>query len=216
MNEWHTQALEELNVANLEKNLRSNTENKAETILTSLKKLKSDSLANTVKDLLNIKPIFSWDIASAYAIYGIGDSNWQTGRIGIWSTITSNIPIQFDKNKSSTNYLNLNLCVRYLHDAYGKNNSGSISTINYLDLGGKMVFQFEKLNFGVESLYRFNNKLIGNQNRTVGLLEYKIADNIYITGAFGENFNSPNKLISVLGLNWGLGSESVKLPSLKD
>jgi hypothetical protein len=49
-------------------------------------------------------------------------------------------------------------------------------------------------------------------NRTVGLIKYKLTDNLYINGGVGQDFDLPNKLISFFGINWGPGSETVALP----
>ena len=52
----------------------------------------------------------------------------------------------------------------------------------------------------------------GDNKRSVGLINYRLSDNLYINGAFGKNFSAPDKLIALFGIKWGLGSETVNLP----
>ena len=160
---------------------------------------------------MNQKPIFSWDIAAAYATYGIGDSVWKTGRYGVWTSVSSFLPLDIGGNKPNKNYFNLNLLFRYLVDNYSAEN-GVIRTNRNMDFGAKLELIFDALSIGVESEYRYLNFTPGAQNRTVGILNYRIADNLYINGAFGTNFTLPDKLIALFGINWGFGSEKVNLP----
>jgi hypothetical protein len=224
--EWHEAALFELGgiQAILDKISRDKTlsaadklKKKSEALLkeSNLKTNKSSEKLKEINDIVNQKPIFSLDIAGAYAIYGIGDSVWKSGRSGIWTTLSSYIPLAIGKDEINKNYFNLNFSLRYLFDNYKKDIKGVISKNTSLDIGGKLAFEFNQFSFGIESLYRFNNGVANSQNRTLGMLSYKVSDNIYITGAFGKNFDRPNKLISLFGLNWGFGSEKVSLPETK-
>jgi hypothetical protein len=67
-----------------------------------------------------------------------------------------------------------------------------ISKTNSLDLGGKLALEFDVFSIGVESLYRYNN-VQSVQNRTVGLIKYKLTDNLYINGGVGQDFDLPNR-----------------------
>jgi hypothetical protein len=79
-------------------------------------------------------------------------------------------------------------------------------------VGGKIALEFDRINIGVESLYRFNQGVANSENRTLGIINYKVADNLFIQGAFGNFFNVADKLIALFGINWGFGSETVNLP----
>jgi hypothetical protein len=177
------------------------------------KSSKTGEIVKEINDIVNQKPIFSWDLAAAYASYGINDSAWKSGRFGIWTTLSSYIPLAIGNEKVNKNYFNLNFLVRYLTDNYQLDAKGAISKNNNLDIGGKIAFELDKVSIGVESLKRYSNGIANPQNRTVGVISYKVSDNIYLNGSFGKNFDFPNKLISQLGINWGFGSEKASLPT---
>ena len=226
ISEWHETAQKELDlifvpINEIDRDTTLNEIQKLKKKTELLKRISNIKTTGTseqlkdINDIINEKPIFSLDIAGAYAIYGIGDSTWKSGRSGIWTTLSSYIPLALGGEKINKNYFNLNFSLRYLFDSYHKDAKGIISKNRSIDLGGKIAIELDKFSIGVESLYRFNNGVANSQNRTVGIINYKVADNIYINGAFGKNFENPNKLISLFGINWGFGSETVNLPATK-
>src|SRR5687767_15587548 len=73
-----------------------------------------------ISELIAQKPLFSWDIAGAFATYGVGDSTWKAGRTGVWTTLSTYLPLGKEK-EIQKNYFNLNLVVRYLRDNYHGN-----------------------------------------------------------------------------------------------
>lgn len=166
-----------------------------------------------ISELMAQKPLFSWDIAAAVATYGVNDSTWKAGRSGVWTTFATYLPLAVGENsKINENYFNLNLLVRYQRDNFYSNEEGVLSKINNLDVGGKIALEFNKLSIGYESLFRYIDGHGSPRKRNVGIVNYKIADNIYLNAAFGENFDFPSKLIALFGINWGIGSETVNLP----
>jgi hypothetical protein len=213
INEWHDAAQKELEVFQ-EAITRADPKKQAEMLkqLANYKPTGTTEKVKEINDIINEKPILSVDIAAAYATYGINDSVWRSGRSGIWTTVSSYIPLGLGTEKVNKNYFNLNFSFRYLFDNYFKDTKGIISKNTSIDLGGKIALEFDQFSIAVESLYRFNNAVAHSQNRTLGIINYKITDNIYINGAFGKNFDFPNKLISLFGINWGFGSETVNLP----
>ena len=169
----------------------------------------------TLNDLISQKPIFSWDIAAAYAVYGVNDQAWKSGRGGIWTTVSTYLPLDMSNDKKApTNYFNLNFLCRYQSDQFYKNDNGTIGPNQSWDVGGNASLLFKQLSIGIESLYRYNNGTANNQNRTVGVINFKVADNIVLTGAYGKNFNVPDKLIASFGINWGIGKENIQLPEM--
>jgi len=161
-----------------------------------------------INQLLAQKPYFAWDMSAALAEYGVNNQSVQTGRAGVWTSLSSNIPL----GKDSTNYFNMNLLGRYLFDNFQQNAQGITGRANNIDIGGNLGFAFSKLSIAVESLYRFVNGQPNTENRTVGIISVKLTDKLYVNGTFGKDFAGPNKLISVFGINWGLGNEKVALP----
>lgn len=178
-------------------------------ILGSYKESKTPEVFKEVNDLITQKPIFSWDVAAAWAVYGINNQQIRTGRTGAWTTFSSYIPLS---KTMPNNYFNINASVRYLVDNFGQNDQGIIGKANNLDIGGNVGLVFNQLTIAVESLYRYSDGVANTQNRTVGLIKIKVADNLYVNGTFGKDFAGPSKLISLFGINWGFGKEQVTLP----
>jgi hypothetical protein len=168
-------------------------------------------LVKDINEMISQKPVFSWDIAAAYATYGIGDTVWKTGRYAVWTTLSSYLKLGAENGKTPMNYANINLSIRYNADQYYLKSAGIAGKENTLDVGGKIAFESEKFSLGLESIYRFPGSSTDIQSRTVGLLNVKVSENLYINGAFGKNFDIPDKLIALFGINWGFGHEKVTL-----
>ena len=161
----------------------------------------SDSLITMVEKLKE-KPIFAIDGAVAYNAY-FSDNNFsskQSGRFGAWLTL--NYSYRFSKN--STNYLNIYGVGRYISDNTNVDEDMVGVRTDYFDFGGKFELEFDKLTIAYEFIHRINDA--GDSYRSAGLLKYKINDNIYLTGAFGKNFGETENLITLLGINWGIGT----------
>ena len=213
--EWETAAQQELNdnqsiiikLARLD-NADPNYATNRLKILNGYKESKTPDIFKEVNDLIVQKPIFAWDVAAAWAVYGINNQEIKTGRAGMWTTLSSYIPLSKDV---ANNYFNINASVRYLMDNFQKNDHG-IGKENNLDIGGNAGLAFNQLTIAIESLYRYSNGSANSKNRTVGIIKMKVADNIYVNGTFGKDFDGPNKLISAFGLNWGFGKEQITLP----
>ncbi len=162
---------------------------------------KSDSLITMIEKLKE-KPVFAIDGAVAYNAFFI-DNNFssnQSGRLGVWLTL--NYSYRFSKN--SSNYLNIYGVGRFISDNTNLEDDMAGDRTEYFDFGGKMELEFDKLTIAYEFIHRIND--IGDTYRSSGLLKYKINDNLYLTGAFGRNFGDADNLITLLGINWGIGS----------
>jgi hypothetical protein len=163
------------------------------------KKLKS---ANTVYEALKIKPILAIDGAIAYnARYT--DNTFESsadGRFGAWLTAAYAQPL--GRNVATNNYINMYGFFRYLNDQLGN------QTFNAIDLGLKVELEFERLSFGYEYISRSGDL---DSYRSAGSIAYKLSNNTYVTGSFGNNFGATNDLISLLGLRWGLDNKSQQL-----
>jgi len=223
INEWHKTAQKELELVmepinEIDRDNSLDDLQKLQKKTALLKKVANIKTTGTaeqlrqINDIINQKPVFSMDIAAAYAIYGVGDTSWRSGRSGIWTTLSSYVPLNIGSSEINKNYFNMNVSVRYLFDNYHKNAKGTIERTNSIDVGGKIALEFDQFNIGFESMYRFNKGVARSENRTLGIINYKVSDNLYIQGAFGKNFNVADKLIALFGINWGFGSETVNLP----
>lgn len=210
LQQWHDEAVEEL-----KERARIELEPdgpKKDSLLEEYDKkdLQSNHTQEEIIDLINEKPIFSFDVAGAYATYGIGDSVWKSGRFGVWTTLSSYVPLAISTKEG--NYLSVNMFLRFMSDKFTLSKENKLIKTTILDFGGKGGFEFDKLSFGVEALYRFKNKKADSQNRTIGYISYQVGENLYINGAFGKNFGPKDKLVSLIGINWGIGNERISFP----
>jgi hypothetical protein len=170
---------------------------------------KNDSLS-PITEVLKVKPLFALDAAIAYNMFFTNNDFYTNrfGRFGAWVTLNYSQSL----NKDNSNYLNFYAVGRYLSDGTIKNNQDKYEIQEFLDFGGKIELEFKKLSWGFEYIFRANEK--SKTYRSTGLLKYKISDSIYLTGAFGKNFGNANNLVSLLGINWGIGTtgnEKVKI-----
>jgi len=171
---------------------------------------------NVLSDVISTtKPLLSLDFALAYSsIFDFNNniSGVQFGRFGAWTNLTYT---QRLGHETSTNYLHLHGYARYLI-----NGSTPVPVETFLfdeafDVGFKVEFEHNKFNVGFEYIYRTTEST--NTSRSVGVIQYKLNKNIYLTGAFGKNFGETNNLIALLGVKWGLqtGSETMSFTGLK-
>ncbi|TPD69946.1 hypothetical protein [Flavobacterium microcysteis] len=146
------------------------------------------------------KPMFTLDVAAAYSLLYPDNkfSNNQSDRLGFWSTAT------FSLKMGKENYINFYAFGRYLQDdaVYQKSLADYSNTFNYFDYGGKTQLDFKKLSVGYEYIKRTGD---GDDYRSVGLVQYKINDNLYLRGGFGKNFESESgdDLMTLFGIRWG-------------
>jgi hypothetical protein len=212
--EWHSAAQSELEIFQ-EAIARADPKKKMELLkqAANYKPSATDAIVKEINKIFLQKPIFSWDVAAAFVTYGIGDTSWRKGRSGIWTNLASYLPLDLGEDKEvNSNYINLNLSLRFLSDNYFKNDKGLIEKANLIDAGGKIAFELNRLSIGYEYLKRTGKAVSGDDKRSVGIINYRLSDNLYINGAFGKNFNGPDKLVALFGIKWGLGSETVNLP----
>lgn len=182
-----------------------------------------DSLLNSSRErffeLLNVRPLFSVDIALASSTV-FRRNNWNEHnryRTGAWITLGYNQPlisgsrIRDDvKNLlECRNYVNAVVMIRTLKDNT-TTDFENFTEFSVTDFGGRIEFEFNKFALGIESIRRINNDNKDfNTNRTVGILQYKINDQLYLLGTFGKNFGDFNNLVSLIGINWGLGKNAL-------
>jgi hypothetical protein len=169
-----------------------------------------------LKKLLAVKPVFQVDIAVAGSL-GFRNNTFSDHhghRTGIWTTMALNVPLSGTKDLekwiANKNYMNFYVAFRYLQE---KKTTDFIAFFpsHSIDLGGRFEMQFDQFSASVESLHRFEQKgTVHDSNRTVGILQYRLRDQLYLTGSFGKNFGSVNNLVALFGMNWGFGSERVR------
>jgi len=185
---------------------------KRRALIEQYQETKTPPAFSKLNNLINVKPVFAWDVAAAIAIYGLDNGSTATGRTGVWTTLSSYVPLGNGEAGVNKNYFDIHATMRYLRDNYQLNDAGLLERGNNVDFGGKAGFVFDHLSLGVEAIYRHNNGITNTGNRTVGTIGVRVAKNIYINGSFGKDFTGPKKLISIFGINWGFGKETVELP----
>jgi hypothetical protein len=171
--------------------------------------LEKDSIPELMK-LVAEKPLFAIDGAVAYNTFFLNNdfSTNRFGRFGAW--LTADLAIKI--NNENTNYFHLYLVGRYLADGMMKDKLGEYQRQEFKDFGGKLELEFKRFSLAYEYINR-TDKANTNNYRSTGQFRYMVAENIYITGAFGKNFGKTNNLATFLGVNWGLttGNEKLKL-----
>lgn len=176
-----------------------------------------DSLTSYYDTLLTIRPAFTADIAlassTAFGNNSITESHGY--RSGGWLTVCYSQPLSFKKNKTlsdlykQTNYINIYGIGRVLMED-STTDFKTFTRYTYWDFGGRVELEFDRLAISFESVHRsvMENSAL-NSSRNVGILQYKVNDNFYLTGTFGKNFGGQSNLLAFLGLNFGFGKTAL-------
>ena len=88
-----------------------------------------------------------------------------------------------------------------------------------IDVGGRLVWRlntrfstsFELLRRRAPDTVGVNEESVQDSNRTAGLLEYRIQDDLVLFGTFGQDFEKATgakPLVTLLGLNFGFGQRA--------
>lgn len=156
------------------------------------------------------KPMFLWDVASAYSV--LFPSNeykvTQPDRLGVWSTLT--FSLNFSKDEKKNKFINAYLFSRYLQDKSVLNELTEEynNSFKFFDFGGKVQFDFNKFSFGYEYIKRNGD---GKDFRSVGVLQYQLRKDIYLTGGFGKNFEAESQkdLVTLFGIRFGINEKDL-------
>ena len=166
-----------------------------------------NTYADRVDEKLLQQPLLQWDVAGAYAVYGIGDSSWQTGRVGAWTTVALNIPLSKDRK---VNYLSVIGYARYMYDRFALTEAGPVHSSSF-EAGGKLALSIEDFKIGIEAIHRNYAETDDlKSQRVVGVINYKVSKNFYVNAAFGNDFGMETpKILAMLGISLGLGKEAL-------
>lgn len=215
INRWHQKAQEELAIMQelmnqetdrvKQKKLQQELNNKTWPV--------SADIASKINALVNQKPVFSWNLAAAYSLYGLDDRRFETGRTGVWTTLASYLPLKKTAEDVSLSYLKLLVYSRYMHDGFMLEGSDIVKSSS-MDLGSKIGLEFNKFSIGFEFVERnYLKNALSSSRRSVGLISYRVDNSLYINGTFGRDFGPVKKIVSLFGINWGFGDEKVNLPA---
>ncbi|MFW0735861.1 hypothetical protein [Flavobacterium sp. T12S277] len=170
--------------------------------LTEKETTNKEVAAKNFADILKA-PLLTLDIASAYSmLMPAKDFNKsQSGRFGAWSTLT------FTIGKGDQSLKLYGFC-RYIQDNtdYDTKNNRFTNHTNFFDVGSKAQFDWNKISVGYEYIKRNGE---GKNYRSVGFVQYKVSDNLYVTGGFGKNFESAlnDESVSLFGIRWGINTK---------
>jgi hypothetical protein len=169
--------------------------------------------ADTIRQYLLAKPLFSMDAAAASNLSFVNNSfsSQRLSRSGVW--LNSNLSINLCKRNPGKDYLTLSVMTRYIYARDSLDSKGRFLPSQIFDLGFKTEFQLGNILLDYEYVYR-QNKVAGKRADTyksVGLIHYRIRDGLCITGAVGQNFSTINNLIATLGLNLGISNGKEKI-----
>jgi hypothetical protein len=159
-------------------------------------------------------PLFQLDGAGAYsqAFPGNSTSGSRFNRLAGWLTATFNIPL----STKHADYLSILVLGKLMGDNLLTDTAKNVYTrASAHDIGGKLTYTMSSaFSLGFEFIQRtYGSSESGyNSHRAVGFLQYKVNDNIYLTGSFGQNFGNSNNLFTLLGVNFGFGNKSASLP----
>lgn len=133
-------------------------------------------------------------------------SNNYQGRVGAWATLKFSQPL----NKNYDNFINAYLFSRYLKDNHYFNSDTQLfSNMNFVDYGARLQVEFKKFSLSYEFIKREGDL---SDERSVGLVTYKINENLYLNGGFGKNFEGINgNSFTLSGIAWGINSNNQSL-----
>lgn len=163
-----------------------------------------DAFDQRFQEIVNRKPILAIDLAAAYNHRFFSDTfnDNGAGRIGVWSTFTLS---SYLSQNNKTDYLNIYAFFRYLDETNrGMVAAGMDERFNAFDIGVKGELEFNKLAIGYEYINRTGDM---EGYRSAGTIKYKLLNDVYLTGSFGNNFSETDDLISLFGIKWGINSK---------
>lgn len=167
--------------------------------------------------ILAVRPLLSVDVALASSV-AFANNNFDDHhlyRTGGWVTACLSEPL--DKNSASNlsalynakNYVNIYGMFRVISED-NTTDFQTFTTQTNFDFGGRLEFEFGDIAVSFESVYRrVSNHSELNTSRNVGIVQYKLSSNLFLTGTFGKNFGDTGNLVSFLGLNWGFGKTAL-------
>ncbi|HEX5153287.1 MAG TPA: hypothetical protein VFW07_17675 [Parafilimonas sp.] len=205
-----------LNAGNMQAYLKCQNDMifKKDTMTRSRLQLKRDY----IDTILTIRPVFTLDFAfaSSTAFGNNQFSNSHGYRTGWWLNLGYSQPLlSSDSRKTlaglfnAKNYINIYGFFRMLAED-STVDFKNFTRYTYVDYGGRLEFEFNHFAISFESIHRsVGNHSELNTFRNVGILQYRVNDNLFLTGSFGKNFGSQNNLVAFLGINFGFGKTSL-------
>jgi hypothetical protein len=168
--------------------------------------------ARRVGDLDRNRIGFQLAVAAAHVWDFPGDrfEQRELARWGVWVTPAYRMPACAGSGDGRcTSTIDVMAAVRYLADHRGDGDDRT------WDVGGRLLWQPSlELAVSLETLRRGGTRLSDGDgsNRTVGMLEYRVNEDIVLYGSFGKDFQDQpgaRTLVSIVGLNLGFGRKPI-------
>lgn len=172
------------------------------------KELEADKETQKNLEKLGELPLIQIDGAFAYseAFPSNEYKNKRFNRSGFWFNASVNA-FSINKEKLQDN-LSLLGSVRFISDnVLVENTTDEFKRNKAFDYGFKGEYTIKQFSISVEYLKReYSNNSSLNSERTIGVIQYKINDDLYFMGTYGKNFGDVNNLFSIFGINYGFGN----------
>ncbi len=176
------------------------------------KNMDKDEQIKEYYSLFQTLPLFQVDAAFAYseALPNNESGEQRFNRSGIWINAALNA---FSLNEELKDNLTMLFSAKIISDNLLESNTTNIyKRQNAFDLGFKLQYLIKNLSISYEYLKRnYANNSNLNSERSVGVIEYKISDGVFINGTFGNNFGNSNKLFTLFGINYGFGKSKLNI-----
>jgi hypothetical protein len=178
------------------------------------KAIKEDKKTQELLTDLNEPPLIQIDAAWArsWAFPGNAFEGKRFNREAVWLNGT----FAFSTNKP-TNVVSLTVSSRWMNDNLLADTTKNIFVNkSCFDWGGKFEYATGSFSFSFEYINRTygNIKLAGNE-RSIGMIQYKLSDGVYMVGSFGKNFGTGGNLFTLFGINWNFGKTAMSEQGFK-
>lgn len=169
---------------------------------------RQDRIKTSITNFRNLRPLFQLDFAYAKADM-FGDNKYENRKFykrAAWLNASLSIPINKD------DYLHAIFYGRYGEENVLVDTANKIfNRSSAFDYGIKVEYEKNKFSIAVEHINRKYKDITAlDGQRTVGILQYKVDDNVTLFGTYGKNFSNLNNLITLLGVNWTFGSKNLQ------
>ena len=148
---------------------------------------------------LSENPVFHIDIAAAFG-GGTPDNSLKKLEINRWATWVSM------NWRPKGNDFYYTLLTRYLCNQDFEEQDNRL-----FDVGTRFNYDIDKLSLSVEYIQRFNLTEDTGENYRLAIVgNYEIANNIFVTSSFGNNFDDKDNLMVIAGINFGFSKNKMK------
>jgi hypothetical protein len=168
---------------------------------------RQERIKTSIVNFSKLRPLFQLDFAYAAANM-FADNKYENRKFykkAAWLNASFSVPVNKGDYLHAILYGRLgdeNILIDTVKNIFNRN--------SMLDYGIKVEYEKDKFSLAFEYIkrkYKDLGKLDGE--RAVGILQYKIDNNLMLFGTYGKNFPNLNNLFTSFGINWSFGSKSL-------